>query len=170
MVVTGCGSETGRCSTNFIPQGFGWSPDGQQLALVRGKFVYVLEPGGVERPLAAMSRTIVTATRYSRDGGWVHFSLSPPDGPTSSQPEGLYRVRTDGTGSNTSDRRPGLLPGAVARRLERRVRELSVAMRRRHVYPRTRSRHKPGLRLWHAGFPRARRAGRLVADGGPHCL
>ncbi len=80
---------------SFIPQGFAWSPDGQQLALVRGTFVNLLTPGGVEHPLVEMSDAVSIATRFSRDGRWVYFALAYG---SSTQPQGLYRVGIDGTG------------------------------------------------------------------------
>ena len=81
---------------SFIPQGFGWSPDGRELALVRGNIVSLLVPGDTERVLVRMSNPIVTATRFSRDGEWVYFSVEYSD--LATEPEGLYRVRVDGTG------------------------------------------------------------------------
>jgi Tol biopolymer transport system component len=79
---------------SFLSQGFGWSPDGQQLALVRGRYINLLRPGGTEQPIVEMTGGIVTATRFSRDGQWVYFA----HGGSSSQPAGLYRVRLDGSG------------------------------------------------------------------------
>ncbi|PYP49821.1 MAG: hypothetical protein DMD45_13315 [Gemmatimonadetes bacterium] len=80
---------------SFIPQGFGWSPDGQELALVRGTFVNLLTPGGVEHALVEMSNAVSIATRFSRDGHWLYFALAYG---SSTQPQGLYRVAVDGTG------------------------------------------------------------------------
>ena len=53
---------------NFTTQGFGWSPDGRQLALARGRAITLLTPGGVEQPLVQMTGDLNTATRFSRDG------------------------------------------------------------------------------------------------------
>lgn len=85
---------TAGLSNSFIPQGFGWSPDGQTLALVRGPYINLLTPGGVERPIVEMSGEIITATRFSRDGRWIYFGYDG-SGP---QPAGLYRVGVDGAG------------------------------------------------------------------------
>jgi hypothetical protein len=78
---------------SFIAQGFEWSPDGQQLALVRGPYINLLRPGGPERPIVEMAGGIVTATRFSRDGQWIYFA----HGGFNSQRAGLYRVRIDGS-------------------------------------------------------------------------
>ena len=80
---------------SFIPHGFAWSPDGRQLALVRGDVVNLLEPGGAERPLVQMSDALNTAARFSRDGQWVYFALAYG---TAAQAQGLYRIKIDGTG------------------------------------------------------------------------
>ncbi|SRR6266496_1316938 len=80
---------------SFIPQGFGWSPDGRQLALARGRTITLLTPGGGEQPLVEMTGDLNTATRFSRDGAWVYFALAYG---SATQPQGLYRVKVDGTG------------------------------------------------------------------------
>ena len=87
---SGRDSLTRGLNNSFIPHGFGWSPDGQQLVLPREKTLYLLHPGGLETPLVSMSVEINTAARFSRDGQWVYFALGSG--------RGFYRVRSDGTG------------------------------------------------------------------------
>lgn len=96
MQLDGSGKQrlTAGLDNSFIPQGFGWSPDGQQLALVRGHYINLLTPGGIERPIVEMSGDIITATRFSRDGRWIYFAHAG----SGAQPAGLYRVGVDGTG------------------------------------------------------------------------
>ena len=76
------------------PAGFGWSPDGQLLAIARAS-VNLLRPGGVEQPLVQMSGPLSASARFSRDGRWVYFALARG---TLAQPQGLYRVGIDSTG------------------------------------------------------------------------
>lgn len=78
----------------FIPQGFGWSPDGRELVVARGTFINLVTPGAAERPLVEMSGPVMTSARFSRDGLWVYFAHAG----TARQAGGIYRVRTDGTG------------------------------------------------------------------------
>jgi len=87
---SGRDSLTQGIDNSFIPHGFGWSPDGQHLALARGNTIYLLPPGGTEQPVVTMSAALNEAARFSRDGQWIYFALG---GGT-----GLYRVHPDGAG------------------------------------------------------------------------
>jgi hypothetical protein len=70
-------------------QGFGWSPDGSELAIARGDSVDLVTPGAPERLLVRAGGPVVLGARFSRDGGWIYFARTR---------EGLSRVRRDGTG------------------------------------------------------------------------
>ena len=81
-------------ATGGAPTAFGWSPDGQWLAFARGHYLTLLAPGGMETPLVEMSGDLLSAVRYSRDGTWIYFA----QGGMAAQPQGLWRVHTDGSG------------------------------------------------------------------------
>jgi hypothetical protein len=92
---SGLDSLTRGLINSFTPHGFGWSPDGQQLILPREKALYLLHPGALEQPLVEMTAELNTAARFSHDGQWVYFALA---GASSTQRNGLYRIKPDGTG------------------------------------------------------------------------
>jgi hypothetical protein len=69
-------------------QGFGWSPDGRDLAIARGSSVNLVSPGSAERPLIETNGTLLLGARFSRDGQWIYYAHSR---------DGLSRVRGDGT-------------------------------------------------------------------------
>jgi len=91
---SGRDSLTRGLNNSFVPHGFGWSPDGQQLILPRTTMLFLLQPGGVEQQLVEMTAELNTAARFSRDGQWVYFALAYS---SATQRSGLYRIRLDGT-------------------------------------------------------------------------
>jgi hypothetical protein len=70
-------------------QGFGWSPDGRDLAIARGDSVDLVTPGAPERRLIRTNIPVLLGARFSGDGQWIYFAQ---------ENAGLYRVRRDGTG------------------------------------------------------------------------
>jgi hypothetical protein len=70
-------------------QGFGWSPDGRDLAIARGDSIDLVSPGSPERRLVRASGAVLLGARFSRDGQWIYFSQAR---------DGLSRIRPDGTG------------------------------------------------------------------------
>jgi Tol biopolymer transport system component len=70
-------------------QGFGWSPDGSDLAIARGSAVDLVTPGSPERAVVQLPGPVFLGARFSRDGAWIHFARAGA---------GLFRVRPDGTG------------------------------------------------------------------------
>ena len=69
-------------------QGFGWSPDGSDLAIARGYAVNLVAPGSAERPLVALPGPVLLGARFSRDGAWIYFARAGA---------GLFRARRDGS-------------------------------------------------------------------------
>ena len=69
--------------------GFGWSPDGRDLAIARGDSIDLVSPGSAERRLIRTNGAVLLGARFSRDGQWIYFSQASG---------GLSRVRRDGTG------------------------------------------------------------------------
>jgi Tol biopolymer transport system component len=74
--------------------GFGWSPDGNELAIARGNTLDVFSADGATRQLVAMSSAMWLGARFSADGQWIYFANAG----SSWQTRGLYRIRRDGTG------------------------------------------------------------------------
>jgi hypothetical protein len=70
-------------------QGFGWSPDGQSLAIARGDSVDLVSPGSPERRLIGGRGAVFLGARFSRDGQWIYFARAG---------KGIFRVHPDGTG------------------------------------------------------------------------
>ena len=91
---SGRDSLTSGLDNSFIPQGFAWSRDGQQLVLTRGGTLYLLQPGGTEQPFVTMTGSLNTAARFSADGQWVYFALAYG---SDTERAGLYRVGRDGS-------------------------------------------------------------------------
>jgi hypothetical protein len=70
-------------------QGFGWSPDGQTLAIARGDSVDLVSPGSRERRITGGRGEVLLGARFSRDGQWIYFARANT---------GIFRVHPDGTG------------------------------------------------------------------------
>jgi hypothetical protein len=70
-------------------QGFGWSPDGQALAIARGDSVDLASPGLPERRVAGGGGQVLLGARFSRDGQWIYFARAG---------KGIFRLQPDGTG------------------------------------------------------------------------
>jgi hypothetical protein len=70
-------------------QGFGWSPDGQLLAIARGDSVDLAAPGTLEERIIGGSGALLSGARFSRDGQWIYFARAG---------KGIFRVHPDGTG------------------------------------------------------------------------
>lgn len=70
-------------------QGFGWSPDGQTLAIARGDSVDLVVPGSKETRLVGWNGPVLLGARYSRDGQWIYYARAGL---------GIFRVQPDGTG------------------------------------------------------------------------
>ena len=69
-------------------QGFGWSPDGRELAIARGDSVDLVSPGSAERRLVKTNGPVLLGARFSRDGQWIYFAQANG---------GSSRVRPDGS-------------------------------------------------------------------------
>jgi anaphase-promoting complex subunit 4 len=70
-------------------QGFGWSPDGQTLAIARGDSVDLVVPGSNEARLIGWNSPVLLGARYSRDGQWIYYARAG---------QGIFRVHPDGNG------------------------------------------------------------------------
>ena len=79
---------------NDTPQNFAWSPDGRTVALVRGDTLDLVTPGVGRQALLTMDGPLLAGPRFARDGTWIYFAFAG----THTSPQGLYRVRPDGTG------------------------------------------------------------------------
>lgn len=79
----------------FATHGFSWSPDGQYIAIASGYGVNLLKPGGTWQPIVHLTGALVKSTRFSPDGQWIYFAEGAG---SAAQPQGMYRVRPDGTG------------------------------------------------------------------------
>jgi hypothetical protein len=95
MRLDGSGSEwlAPGVDNAVIQQGVAWSPDGQDLLIVRENRIVLARPGGSERTVLNHLALLSPAARFSRDGTWIYFS----HGGTQSELAGLFRVRPDGT-------------------------------------------------------------------------
>jgi hypothetical protein len=70
-------------------QGFGWSPDGQTLAIARGDSVDLVVPGSNETRIIGWNGPVLLGARYSRDGQWIYYARAG---------QGIFRVHPDGNG------------------------------------------------------------------------